>query len=345
MTNHFAEKAVFIGFFSHFCQGTFYTLLSQVVGYATITADHNPELRDTSDRERLVDKPATSDFRKLLIKVVEILEEEREKDRQEARHKEPPFKDLFAALSAKDLVDEVSRLANEGKNASEVVPIVEDFSTRLQETVGQIERRLIYYSRLASIGVLTAIIVHEVRNQTLVIGRLCRVVRKLFVNEDSSVKKIESDLNLTEQAVRSLERVADRFAPLASRAFGTRRRDCVLEHTIKECLAMREQEIKAKGVIAECISSSLVTVAVDPGELIAVLINLIDNSLYWLSHQKDGERRIEFRVSPLANMQRAKVEAHDSGPGIQDGDEERIFWPGVTSKPEGLGMGLLLLLK
>jgi nitrogen-specific signal transduction histidine kinase len=40
------------------------------------------------------------------------------------------------------------------------------------------------------------------------------------------------------------------------------------------------------------------------------------------------------------NSQRAKVEVHDSGPGIPDGYEERIFWPGVTRKPEGLGMGL-----
>jgi signal transduction histidine kinase len=313
---------------------------SQVVGYATITANSNPKLKDTSDRERLVDSTATSDFIKLLTGVVEILEGEREKDRQEATHKEPPFKDLFAALSAEDLVDEVSRLAKEGGNASDVVPLVEEFNTRLQETIGQIERRLIYYSRLASIGVLSAIIVHEVRNQTLVIGRLCRMLRKLFDQDDSSVKKIESDLNLAEQAVRSLERIADRFAPLASRAFGTRRRDCILEDTIRECLAMREQEIKMKKIIAGCISSTRTTVAVDPGELIAVLINLLDNALYWFSYIKDRERRIEFRVSHLSHAKRAKVEVHDSGPGIQDGDEERIFWPGVTRKPEGLGMGL-----
>ena len=34
------------------------------------------------------------------------------------------------------------------------------------------------------------------------------------------------------------------------------------------------------------------------------------------------------------------VQIHDNGPGVAEGDEERIFWPGVTRKPNGLGMGL-----
>jgi signal transduction histidine kinase len=313
---------------------------SQVVGYATITTDHNPDLRDTSDRERLVDNPATSDFRKLLIKIVELLEEEREKDRQDATHQEPPFKDLFAALSAKDLVDEVNKIVQKGGNASEVLPFVEDFNARLQETAGQIERRLIYYSRLASLGALTAVIVHEVRNQTLVLERFHRSTREILNGDNLSIEKLKSDLQLAEQAVRLLERIADLFAPLASRAFGTRRRDSLLEDTVQESFAMREQEIKSKKVITRCLSSHRTTVAIDPGELIAVLINLIDNALYWLSDIKDHERRIEVHISHLLNSQRAKVEVHDSGPGIPDGYEERIFWPGVTRKPEGLGMGL-----
>jgi len=313
---------------------------NQTIGYASITADHNSDLRDTSDRERLVDNAASADFGQLLIGIVEVLEKEREQDRQEATHEEPPFKDLFAALSAKDLVDEVSRVAQKGGNANEVLPLVEDFSTRLQETVGQIERRLIYYSRLASLGVLTTVIVHEVRNQTLVLGRLHRTTREILNGDKLSIKKLEGDLKLAEQAIRSLERVADRFAPLASRTFGTRRRDCILEDIIQECFAMREQEIKAKKVITKCVFSFRTTVAVDPGELIAVLINLFDNALYWLSSIKDHERRIEVYVSHLSDTQRAKVEVHDTGPGIAKGDEERIFWPGVTSKPEGLGMGL-----
>jgi signal transduction histidine kinase len=313
---------------------------SQIIGYVAITAEKNPQLKDTSDRERFVDNTAAKDFKQLLKEVVHSLEVERDKDRQEATHKEPPLKDLFAALSAKDLVDNIGRFVVRGGDPSELLPLVEDYSTRVQDTVEQIEKRLIYYSRLASIGILSAIIVHEVRNHTLVIGRLCRAVRKLLDEGNPAIKKIESDLKLAEKSIRSLERVADRFAPLASRAFATRRRHCILEDTIQECLDMRQGPIKTKNISIEFVPSSRTEVAIDPGELMTVLLNLLENSIYWLSGMKSGERRIEFRIASLARRQRVKVEVHDSGPGIEDGDEERIFWPGVTRKPEGLGMGL-----
>jgi signal transduction histidine kinase len=313
---------------------------SQIIGYVAIRAEENSQLKDTSDRERFVESSAAKDFKQLLMGVVGILEVERDRDRQEAAHKEPPLKDLFAELSAKDLVDNISRFVIRGGDPSELLPLVEDYSTKVQDTVEQIERRLIYYSRLASLGTLSAIIVHEIGNHTVVIGRLCRVVRELLDQDHPAIKRIEDDLKLAEKSIRSLERVADRFAPLASRAFGTRRRHCVLEDTIRECLAMREGQIKTKNIHANFKPSTHTEVAIDPGELIAVLLNLIENSIYWLSRMESGERRIEFSISPLARGQRVKIEVHDSGPGIEDGDEDRIFWPGVTRKPEGLGMGL-----
>lgn len=313
---------------------------NQMIGYVSITNQDNEGLRDTSDRERLVDNQATEDFRTFLTRAVELLEAERDKDRHDVRHKEPPFKDLFAALSAGDLVAGVSTLAQEGRPASEAVPLVEEYSAKIQETLGDIERRLVYYSRLASLGVLAAVLVHEVRNQTMILGRLVRVLRQEAA-KTSVLSAVVPDLDLAERAIRSLERVADRFAPLASRAFGTRRRDSNLEEIISDCIAMREAEIKAKKVQITAPPEGRTLVGVDPGELVALIVNLLDNALYWLAYSKTPtEREIQFEVLRDASNQRVTVRVHDSGPGIEDSDEERIFWPGVTRKPEGLGMGL-----
>lgn len=313
---------------------------SQLVGYTAITAAQNKGLQDTSDRERLVDNPASRDFIKLIQRVISILETERSNDRQEAKHKEPPFQDLFAALSARELVDSVSQFALRGGEAREVLPLVEEYSAQVEDTVNRIERRLVYYSRLASLGIISAMIVHEVSNHTTTIRGLTREVRRIIDEGDSAALEIEADLKLAEMSLRSLTRLAERFAPLASRTFRVRRRDAILEEIIQDCIASLGQEVKSKKIDIEFKPSSETKVSIDPGELTPVILNLLLNSVYWLSQTKDRPRMIRVRVSQRPKTSRAYVQVDDSGPGIRDGDEERIFWPGITRKPEGIGMGL-----
>ena len=47
-------------------------------------------------------------------------------------------------------------------------------------------------------------------------------------------------------------------------------------------------------------------------------------------------------LEPVATASGARVDVsiNDSGPGIDDEDLEKIFLPGVTRKPDGIGMGL-----
>jgi C4-dicarboxylate-specific signal transduction histidine kinase len=312
----------------------------QVVGYVAITAADNPNIRDTSDRERLEDNIAAKEFKSLLQAIVIRLEAERSKDRKDDARTEQPFQDLFTQLSPTSLVNSVSEAAARGANASEIVPLVEDYGAKVQETVNQIERRLVYYSRLASLGVLSALIVHEVRNHTFVIGGLTRSIRKMVDAHDPITTKIEKDLRHAEGGIRSLERLADTFAPLASRSSRTRRRDSNLEEIIQECVAMRDIEIRNKKVAVNIESQTQTIVAIDPGEITAIIINLLDNALYWIGFIADRPREIQFCVSSLEDHSRVYVQVDDSGPGVRSGEEERIFWPGVTNRPEGLGMGL-----
>ena len=316
---------------------------SQIVGYVSISAAENPDLIDTSDRERLADNQAFRDFKKLLLQAVAILEAERSKDKKDATHKEPPFKDLFASLSAAPLIQKIEIAVQRGENASSLLPLVENFNADVEKTVAQIERRLIYYSRLATIGVIAAMLLHEIKNHTFTLGRLIRAVRKLVEKGNSVGLSLEKDLGFAERGVRSLERLGEKFGPLASRTYRTKRRNSVLEEIIHQCLGMREDEIKAKNIIVEITPDWETEVAVDPGELTAIFLNLVDNALYWLSFVKDRQRRIEFNIQPIPQRQRVKVRVDDSGSGIIKGEEERVFYPGITQKPEGLGMGLTIV--
>ena len=76
---------------------------SQIIGYVAITAEGNSEIKDTSDRERLVESRAVAVFEEVIRTAVGVLERERLSDRLERKKAEQPLKDLFGELSADGL--------------------------------------------------------------------------------------------------------------------------------------------------------------------------------------------------------------------------------------------------
>ena len=72
----------------------------------------------------------------------------------------------------------------------------------------------------------------------------------------------------------------------------------------------------------------------------AVILNLLSNSIFWLGETEKSKRQIEFKLSKIDNGERVRVWVHDSGRGVAEDDIERVFRPGVTRKPSGIGMGL-----
>ncbi|MDE2955443.1 MAG: ATP-binding protein [Bacteroidota bacterium] len=74
-----------------------------------------------------------------------------------------------------------------------------------------------------------------------------------------------------------------------------------------------------------------------PSSIYPVFINLVDNSIYWLSGQNDqAPRRIRLDADGETLL------VSDTGPGIHARDRAAIFESGFTRKPGGRGMGLYI---
>ncbi|KAF0154678.1 MAG: histidine kinase [Ignavibacteria bacterium] len=313
---------------------------NQIVGYISISAEKNKKIKETSDRERLEENKAFKDFKKLISKILSILENERDKVRKNTSHKEPALTDLFSQLSTAPLMESIYSAMKKGARTTEIINLVEDYGNQVEKTVEIIENRLYYYSRLASLGILAAILVHEVRNQTLIIDGFLRLMKKTLSKIEIDEKaQIETELQLAEKGLSSLDILANRFAPLARRTSSNRKKSSIIEEIISDSVQMRMQEIKQKNIQIS-IPSTKTEALIDPGELTAVFINLIDNSIYWLGFREILDRSLEFSIKINKVNKRVTVQANDNGPGITPGDEERIFWPGVTRKENGFGMGL-----
>jgi two-component system sensor kinase FixL len=68
-----------------------------------------------------------------------------------------------------------------------------------------------------------------------------------------------------------------------------------------------------------------------------VLLNLIRNAIEAMA---DSERRILFIDTSPAGAERVKVAIGDTGIGLEDEIRDRLFQPFVTTKSDGMGMGL-----
>jgi len=310
---------------------------SQIIGSVFITKQDNPNIDDTSDRERLVSCREVSEFEEILKAVIGLLEIARHENRAKPDSQQPLLR-LLEDLSTKGLTSEVINLSKEGAMASDVLPVVREFERSLHKTREHIERYFVYYSRLATVGTIAHMLVHEVRNRTTAIGAFIRSVTNRFGPFADS--EIQEDLQYAGNAISSLERLADTFAPLASRSFRRRKRHSVVEDRVKSCLHLYRREITRKHITCD-VPESQTAVAVDPGELDAVILNLVTNALYWMANTSKDDRLLRFRVAIDPNTAgRARISVSDHGAGISQDDLKRVFLPGMTKKPGGIGMGL-----
>lgn len=309
---------------------------SQLVGYVSISAEDNPDIEDTSDRERLASCIQVAEFEEILKAAVALLENERDEDRVKP-DREKPMDDLFEQLSAEELSAEVIALLEEGGEASEAIPLLRTFSDSLDSARKAIQERFIYYSRLATVGTIAHMLVHEIRNRTTAFGSFLEYIQDRFgpFNE----KTLKKEFRSAESAVDTLERLADTFAPLASRNFRRRKRQSILEDQIRDCLALHRGEIETNHVRCH-LPDSKTEVAVDPGELDAIILNLVTNAVYWMREVPKERRELNFSLMSIKGGDRVLVDVQDTGPGLDKDDIQKVFLPGVTRKPNGIGMGL-----
>lgn len=114
----------------------------------------------------------------------------------------------------------------------------------------------------------------------------------------------------------------------------------VLEHVRK----LVQAEIREGLSVAQDYDPSLPAVQGDREQLIQVVLNIVRNAVEAMEGR--GTIRLRTRVIGARYIgkqwhQRAlTVDIEDDGPGIEESLQEKIFYPMITTRPEGNGLGL-----
>jgi signal transduction histidine kinase len=210
----------------------------------------------------------------------------------------------------------------------------------LTESVARFQREISQKERLSSLGRLSTVIAHEVRNPLMIIKAAVRSLRQSPA-DPAAVNEAAVDID---GEVARLNRVVNEVLDFARPI-----RFELAETDVN--VICRESAVAAQATTGpdvhldlDPLASSLVT---DAERLRIALINLIVNARQSLDRASpaaasDNGRRGAFpvTVSTRAMNGRVVVTVADAGAGIDPDDVPKIFDPYFTTKRGGTGLGL-----
>ena len=208
-----------------------------------------------------------------------------------------------------------------------------------EEALEDAKAELARLTRLSDMGGLTAAIAHEV-NQPL-----CAIV----ANASAALRWLGSDHADIPQVREALTDVigdGKRASELIRRTRGLfergelERRLVDLNDIVHSALALTRGSLEAGRIVVRTeLDPTLPFVRADQVQMQQVFCNLVINAVEAMGRVAGGEQTLQIRTQ---HQEGSAIHATviDSGEGFGGDDPERVFQPLVTTRPEGMGIGL-----
>ena len=308
---------------------------NQIVGYISIGLDTNPYLKDQSNREGIVESEAFEDLKECIKIILNEVEQRRYSERpRENQTKETKKASLFEKLSLASLSAEIK----ESKpDSTEIFNLINQKDAEIKETVSKIQEVISRYRRLSTLGSLVDPVIHDGNNYLHKIDLKSTIIYDETQSANCNIEKIAKKTTEIQDVRKNFAQLFKRIEPFGGRRRG-RPQTIVIEDVIKNQFMLNNEEL-SRNSISYTISDTQHKVTIDESELAVVLMNLIQNSIYWLS-TIDVERRIHVDV--MDEQDGLAIIISDNGPGVKEGTEDNIFAPYYSTKPDGIGLGLAI---
>lgn len=200
------------------------------------------------------------------------------------------------------------------------------------------EAEMARMARMSTLGELATGIAHEVNQPLAAIvnftGAALQRARAGDVQSDELCHTLEQTAEMAERAGQIIHRIRDLV-----RKDDPRRSATDLNELLRESLALLSGRIRAGDVsLVLELTENLPPVSVDAIQIQQVILNLVHNAVEALG--QPGLKKHQVILQTQRSQGGAEVIVKDTGPGIDPAVADRLFEPFVTTKGEGLGMGL-----
>jgi signal transduction histidine kinase len=201
-------------------------------------------------------------------------------------------------------------------------------------------RELAREDRILSIGLMTASLSHELNQPLTAILSTAQAGLKFIETGNTDPELMKEILgNIVEDDKRTASILGSIRGMLKIEKRERERVD--LNKLIEELAGICNSEARMRNVRLELLLHEVpVHTVVDPVQIQQVLLNLISNAMQ-AAQSLDGPNRV-IRISETVEDDLVTVSVRDFGKGIDEAMREKIFKPFITSKEEGLGIGLAI---
>ncbi len=209
---------------------------------------------------------------------------------------------------------------------------------RAEKELKEKDSELRRVSRLSDMGQITSALAHEINQPLTAIASYIQAARRILEkgSDDTRDKVFENLDKAVAQGTRAAKIIRRLRRFIEKREAEYSKGD--INAIVEEARAMALIDAARKGVrVRMNLGRNLPLVVMDKIQIQQVVVNLVRNSLDALV---ESERR-ELTVTTLAAEDNSvEVAVSDTGPGLPDEVTKQLFKPFVTTKPDGMGVGL-----
>lgn len=211
---------------------------------------------------------------------------------------------------------------------------------RVEQEMALQRDEVAHLSRVAMLGEISGSLAHELNQPLTAVLSNAQAALRFLEREppdlvevrDALVHIIESDKRASEVIRRlrvMLRKERSDHAPMA------------INEVIRDVFGLLESDLIARGITLSLrLDKLLPEVSGDRVQIQQVLLNLVFNACDAMSHLESG-RLLEVRSQEVEGPA-VRVSVRDVGSGIPEQDLERILTPFVTTKSQGIGLGLAI---
>ncbi len=346
---------------------------NQVIGVVKIGDESNPLLIDATNREGIIENDAYSDMVGFLTQCTNLIsdvrrkaylaEQESERKLEEEKRKiDSQFEQLKEMYKEDDVAKQISELAiaDSGiasEKIDEILKTYIDQSEKKKKGIEQIHERydkhysetqriyqskidfqeseLNLYKNLASLGMLTGSFGHETSD---IVSRIqaSMLIVKQYVDIGMDVNEINEVLSIINgdfERVFAYSKLIINFLRKRKRSIDT---EICVHNVLSEVVGLYKTIVKSYGVSLDYHCDNTIAYKIKQIDFESIVINMITNAF----EQVKGRNNKEILISVTQSASHVIINFEDSGEGVPAGKEKEIFRPFVTTKEDGIGLGL-----